>query len=262
VLETLRGLDRHYDDDFGTNRLFETLRLFARTHEDGRVLDVGCWPGDLAVALQRMGVDVHGLDIDPRRAMERYAQERIHVERCDIERDRFPFGDGEFRYIVFTEVIEHLYVNPLHTLGELRRILAPGGRLLLSTPNLGRWENRVLFGLGRPLMLQDSPLEAFSKQITVGHMGHLRLFMPAELLELLAHARFGVLQEHFVDLEGPSALRSGRDSTDRKPGALARLFKRRRASDYVEFVGMRVGPMIKRRLPHLRGHLFMLLEAR
>ena len=262
-LGVLGSVDRHYDDEFGANRLLDTFRVFSDSYTGGPVLEIGSWPGDFAVCLKRLGFDISGVDIDPTRAADRFARERIRVERCDVERDALPFSDQSFEYIFLTEVIEHLYANPFHALAELRRVLRPGGRMLVSTPNLTRWENRILFALGRPLIFLDSPHEAFTTKAAVGHMGHLRLFSPPELRVMLTETGFRIVNEQFVDLERPAAPLSGRPmalppSQGRR--LAARLFRRRVAADYAEAIGIRVGPLLKRQIPALRGHVFLLVE--
>jgi SAM-dependent methyltransferase len=58
----------------------------------------------------------------------------FHVDRFDIE-GPFPYDDGHFDIVIFTEVLEHLSRDPLQTMAEINRITKPGGYLLLSTPN-------------------------------------------------------------------------------------------------------------------------------
>jgi SAM-dependent methyltransferase len=55
-------------------------------------------------------------------------------DRFDIE-GPFPYADGTFDVVILTEVLEHITCDPMHTLGEINRITAPGGWLLVSTPN-------------------------------------------------------------------------------------------------------------------------------
>ena len=265
-LGVLGSIDRHYFDDIGANRLLDTFRVFSESYTGGPVLEIGSWPGDFAVCLKRLGYDISGIDIDPARAADRFARERIRVERCDVERDALPFRDQSFEYIFLTEVIEHLYANPLYALAELRRVLRPGGRMLVSTPNLTRWENRVLFALGRPLIFLDSPLEAFSTKAAVGHMGHLRLFSPPELRAMLTETGFRIVTEQFVDLERPAAVAASSRPEPmpsrpvKRRGLAARLFRRRAAADYAEAIGVRLGPLMKQQIPALRGHVFLVVE--
>lgn len=53
----------------------------------------------------------------------------------DIERELFPVADSNFDLVMMCEVIEHLDIDPMFALVEFNRILAPGGHLLITTPN-------------------------------------------------------------------------------------------------------------------------------
>ena len=72
----------------------------------------------------------------------------FHYHHFNIEEDDFPFEDGSFHIVLFCEIIEHLLMNPVKVLLEIRRILKPGGQLILTTPNVSRLENvaRMLSG--------------------------------------------------------------------------------------------------------------------
>lgn len=59
----------------------------------------------------------------------------------NIEKDRFPYQDESFDVVLFCEIIEHLLSDPVQALTEIRRVLKPGGSLVLTTPNVARLEN-------------------------------------------------------------------------------------------------------------------------
>jgi SAM-dependent methyltransferase len=59
----------------------------------------------------------------------------------NIEGGRFPFDDATFDAVVFAEIIEHLLMDPCAALREIKRVLKPGGTLVLTTPNVARLEN-------------------------------------------------------------------------------------------------------------------------
>jgi SAM-dependent methyltransferase len=65
-----------------------------------------------------------------------------------IEQHRLPLADESMDVVLFCEVIEHLLEDPMRALLELRRVLRPGGRMIITTPNVARLENvaRMLAG--------------------------------------------------------------------------------------------------------------------
>jgi SAM-dependent methyltransferase len=88
------------------------------------------------------------------RSTGEHGDREVHtVTRHNIESPT-PFAEGSFDLLICLEVIEHLRRDPLATVCEMRRLLAPGGNLFLSTPNLNsanairralEWENPMFF---------------------------------------------------------------------------------------------------------------------
>jgi glycosyltransferase involved in cell wall biosynthesis/SAM-dependent methyltransferase len=70
------------------------------------------------------------------------------IDHFDAEKDRFPYRDGEFSTVICGELIEHLFEDPMHLMSEVNRILAPGGHLVLTTPNVAalRGISAILLG--------------------------------------------------------------------------------------------------------------------
>jgi glycosyltransferase involved in cell wall biosynthesis/SAM-dependent methyltransferase len=58
------------------------------------------------------------------------------IDHFDAEKDRFPYPGGYFSTVLCCELIEHLFQDPMHLMGEVNRILKPGGHLVLTTPNV------------------------------------------------------------------------------------------------------------------------------
>ncbi|MCX2726875.1 class I SAM-dependent methyltransferase [Thermomicrobium sp. 4228-Ro] len=108
-----------------------------------RVLDVGCGDGYGAAELASVARWVVGLDSDRsalRHAAQRYRTPNLSWVQATAE--RLPFRSGSIDVVCCFQVLEHL-ANPAHFLAEVRRVLAPGGLLLLTTPN----REAVLSGL-------------------------------------------------------------------------------------------------------------------
>jgi SAM-dependent methyltransferase len=107
----------------------------ARFARGKRVLDAGCGAGYGAARLAAGARRVVGLDIATEAvdaARQQYALPRLEFLRADC-RD-LPFSSASFDLVVALEVIEHL-AQWERLLAETRRVLAPGGELILSTPN-------------------------------------------------------------------------------------------------------------------------------
>jgi 2-polyprenyl-3-methyl-5-hydroxy-6-metoxy-1,4-benzoquinol methylase len=158
-----------------------------------RVLDVGCFPYHLGRAMEMMGYEVWGISS----AHEPVKQKNIRT--CNIESDRFPFNDNFFDLIVCTEVLEHLPQSPLHALNEMRRVTKPGGKLLITTPNIARSINRakLLFGKSVTYPLHQL-LENDGEGSNLYHR-HNREYTLNEVTTIVQHAHFSVdTAEQFV----------------------------------------------------------------
>lgn len=154
-----------------------------------RILEIGSFPGHLTVALTCLGYDVTGVDLAPSRAAELWRRHGIAVHQVDIEQEPLPFEAESFDLVLFTEVLEHLRVNPLYALREMNRVIGRGGSCILSTPNLTA-EMRIRFLLGYDY--QGDPVREYGKLETVGHMGHVRLFSENEIRRMLESTGFEV----------------------------------------------------------------------
>ena len=125
----------------------------SRTPLDGRTaLDVGCGAGLLTEPLARLGATVTGIDATP----EVIAVAREHAAAMRLEID-YRVGDvqeldGRFDLVTSLEVVEHV-ADPAAFLKALAGRLAPGGLLILSTPNATGWSKLMMItlaeGLGR-----------------------------------------------------------------------------------------------------------------
>ena len=108
------------------------------TPAGGRVLEVGCGPGHLALRLaDRHLLDVTGIDLDPA-MIERARANAARAERSErtppslVEGDvaALPFPDGSFDLVVSTLSMHH-WDDPATGLAEIARVLRPGGRALV-----------------------------------------------------------------------------------------------------------------------------------
>ncbi len=127
------------------SRLRKCARIIAAL-PPGRMLDIGCSTGDWALHWRDRGWQCAGIDID-REHVGIAAQRGIEAKYCDLNRDPLPFADASFDLIFAGEVIEHL-VDTDGFLRELGRCVRTGGSVLVTTPNLVSFENRLRVLLG------------------------------------------------------------------------------------------------------------------
>lgn len=117
------------------NEHFARYAFAVRFAADKRVLDAGCGTGYGSAELARLARAVTGIDLASEAvewAGERYAAANVTFSQASCI--ALPFAAGSFDLVVAFEVIEHLADWP-RLLDEARRVLAPGGRLVVSTPN-------------------------------------------------------------------------------------------------------------------------------
>jgi 2-polyprenyl-3-methyl-5-hydroxy-6-metoxy-1,4-benzoquinol methylase len=133
------------------------------------VLDIGCGSGSNSLALACKGHRVHGIDVSEA-AIERYRAHGFDGRVGDIE-NGLDYPDSRFDVVFCSEVIEHM-TSPELLVGEIRRILRPGGLLVLSTPNSAFWLYRLLGVLGYTVA-------------ELQHPKHFQFFSRRSLLRLL-----------------------------------------------------------------------------
>jgi len=141
------------------------------------VLDVGCNNGAHTLVAARQARTVFGMDYDARQlavAAATARARRIHNVRLlawDITTP-FPFPDAHFDAVLFLDVIEHIHPR-VAVLGEIRRVLKPEGRLLVSGPNRDTsWRRQLrqagLFAFSDPDHKIEYTAEEFLAELRAG----------------------------------------------------------------------------------------------
>jgi SAM-dependent methyltransferase len=181
-------IEAHYRSKFESGN-YELVRRFAlqyrRVHlqladwigsvSGKRVLDVGCFTGELLEILAERGADVYGLELQPEAVA--IANERLdgRVFQADVLSTSFP--PGPYDVITMMGLIEHV-LEPRRLVRRAHDLLSPGGRLYLETPNAASSPARVLRGRWPPL----APIE------------HIHLFSDSSLAHLLTDEGFEQVQ--------------------------------------------------------------------
>ena len=99
------------------------------------LLDVGCGDGEALDILRHVGWQVRGVELDPNGVVSARAK-GLDVREGDLPSAAWP--DAHFSAVTSSHVIEHLH-DPAAFIAESRRILKPGGQLVVVTPNADAW---------------------------------------------------------------------------------------------------------------------------
>jgi len=104
-----------------------------------KILDIGAGAGVFSIALARLGLDITATNSIHNEIQQVQDAEFFENYGCDfaplnLDKNRLPFADKEFDMVLCLHVLEHLK-KPTTALVEIKRILKPGGILILMTPN-------------------------------------------------------------------------------------------------------------------------------
>lgn len=173
------------------SRYRRRLRAVKRGSPAGRLLEVGVGHGTFLYLAREQGWEVHGVDVSSYAAHVAKERFQLDVSVSTLEQAQFP--PDHFEVVHLAHVLEHL-PDPIASLKEIRRILKPGGRLLVEVPN-------ELENLGLRLM----DMLRIERRPYIVRSTHLYFFNPSTLRAALTASGFRVLK-----------LRTFRDTADRR----------------------------------------------
>ena len=135
-----------------------------------KILDVGCYPPYIFNQLSPL-YQVFGISSP----LEPFNHSRVKI--LNLESEPIDFPKNSFNLIIFSEIIEHLS-NPVSVLKKLLPLLKKDGYLVVTTPNVFRWQNIINLNFGKniyfPLFQLEQPI----------NFRHQREYSLAELISL------------------------------------------------------------------------------
>jgi SAM-dependent methyltransferase len=180
----------------GKNRVLRYILDHARSGSaPPRILDVGAQFSSLTVYAVKLGCHAAAVDYGPAaKAFQQVAVDKgVDYKECDLGAEPLPFSDNQFDFVTYTDVMEHHSFSPKRVLREIHRVLVPGGRVVVVTPNHASIYNRhrLLFG--------GSVNDDFDYFFDVCaderiYDGHHREYTRAELRAALGRTQFQVLE--------------------------------------------------------------------
>lgn len=123
-----------------------------------RLLSIACSTGVIEEKMKnRLGIIVFGIDA-AKNSLKKASKRGIITKYTDISKT-LPFKDGYFDFVFAGEIIEHIF-DTKSLLIEIYRVLKPKGYLILTTPNLARFDDRLKLLFGKTPR-QISPLHSY-----------------------------------------------------------------------------------------------------
>jgi SAM-dependent methyltransferase len=206
-------------------RILRYIRAHTPENQTPRLLDVGAQFGALAIYATQLGWHAAAVDYGmyARAFREAVADRGVDYRECDLGREPLPFADNSFDFATYTDVIEHHPFSPKRALAEIHRVLVPGGRLILATPNHASIYNRIklLFGAS----VNDNFDYFFNTSAEAEtYDGHHREFTRAEIGSALDQTGFRVLECRVIDDDLASLLNYRRRAGHAKANSDSRDF--------------------------------------
>lgn len=204
-------IEEHYRTKFIAGN-YELIRRYSRQYQrihlqlaewvnpgtGERVLDIGCFTGDLLKALSDRGADVYGLELQQEAVDIANAQLGGRVFHADVHGTRFPAGPYDI--VTMMGLIEHV-LDPRALIKRVHTLLTADGRLYIETPNAGSIIARAMRSLWPPL----APVE----HIYLFSARALKLLLEGEGFELVRvrrhvkHLPVSYIYEQLANFGGP-----------------------------------------------------------
>jgi len=180
-------------------RIREIVKYISRIGQGKKILDIGIGYGFYDIILKEdFGLDVTGMEIEANIPAYCLLPKLHDIEIIPGQLSKTPCSipDNSFDIVIFAEVIEHLRISPLRALLEIKRILKPGGLLLLKTPNMARLSNVLALLVGKNVVERfpddDTGLTHITDVIT-----HIREYTMKELKILMNRAGYKIIKSKY-----------------------------------------------------------------
>lgn len=178
---------------------YEKVSLYVE-FKDRRILDIGTglgtWP---AYIKSKVRCSIYGMEMS-KESIKIAQKNGLSMKYANIEQ-KWPYKNRSFGVVSGVQVIEHLLDTDIF-IKESYRVLLKNGYLIISTPNLASWLNRIIFMLGfQPFTTEVSTADKtfglkFTRKLTNNRepVGHIRAFTLKALIDMLEYYDFKIVK--------------------------------------------------------------------
>jgi len=180
------------------NRIVSTFELIPDKN-NGKLLEIGANPYFLSILIKKYKnydcslINYFGetCNISSQKIENiKYGENHIfNFQNINVEKEALPYPDNFFDVIIYGELIEHLTENPVYSLYNIHRVLKDEGFLIISTPNVFRYQNLKKFLIYKKFSIYDP----YSSYGIYGR--HNREYSMYELQDILEKTGFSVINK-------------------------------------------------------------------
>ena len=191
-------------EEFYIDRYQQIIECLPPIKKGSSVLDTGLSSGFLSLNIQRFYKlkKLHTLEHPAifhnytKRFLKIMSKNNISVKSVDLKDEIYPWKNGYFDYIIFSEILEHLIPSEVpHVFSEFNRMLKKEGKLIVSTPNIASFLKRLnLFLFGKNPNQLDLRLDFGAVY------GHIKEYTCDEVV-MLAKPNFDVVKQTYISLD-------------------------------------------------------------
>jgi len=169
--------------EYHARRFYITYKTCIKYLKKGeRVLSIGAGSGTVEKMLTAWGVEVTVVDFES--AIEKYSMyfNYLGIKTCiaNLIKDKLDLPENYFDMILCSEVVEHIPLAPQEQLQNVNRHLKMGGRVIITTPNLGSIIHIVKLLFMKPIF--EVPEKTFGEVNFENQAVHRREYLPSEII--------------------------------------------------------------------------------
>jgi SAM-dependent methyltransferase len=182
--------DRHWWWE-GRRRLVKGFINNIRNQSNPKVLDVGCGTGETMSFVKKLIPDGQVWGIDKSRVAVKYATGRDHKNVRLADANKLPFRKNIFDAILALDVLEHIK-TPERVLQEIKRVLKPGGKMLITSPALKFIWSRHDIGQGHVTRFNQKELEKLADGVglRIETIRYFNFFLSGPIIMIRVLSRF------------------------------------------------------------------------
>jgi len=167
-----------------------------------RVMEIGSGNGAILLTIKDQYKECVGIELSSIRAQESqklFAHDNVKIFQGNFESMDVNFPDNHFDTIILVAVIEHL-IDPFAVVAKIHKLLKPGGRVIIDTPNMAKWTRRIklLFGVFPGTASIGEGFIHYDKKTATSLLdeGHFHYFTYGSLKKLLLRYNFSKVEYH------------------------------------------------------------------